>query len=148
MENSRGGGSLPLQTPLYSINAVELVVLQTMAALGDGDNRPSSQLGLDFPEQSKLRLDCPEQRSAGSRWKECSDSGGPVGPASGKWRFRCRAITRSSPGKGGTEKGYEKHGLEGQCREHGGHGSTDHDRTQRRSCDMRKPYPMQTEGNS
>ena len=38
VENSQGSGSLPLQTPLYSLNAVELVLLQTMAALGDGDS--------------------------------------------------------------------------------------------------------------
>ena len=41
----------PLQTPLYSLNTVELVVLQTMAALGDGDSRLLSQLGRDCPEK-------------------------------------------------------------------------------------------------
>ena len=51
VENSQGSGSLPLQTPLYSLNAVGLVVLQTMAALGDGDSRLLSQLGLDCPEK-------------------------------------------------------------------------------------------------
>ena len=55
MENSRGGGSLPLQTLLCSLNTVELVVLQTMAALGDGDGRPLSQLGLDYPEKKLIQ---------------------------------------------------------------------------------------------
>ena len=51
VENSQGSGSLPRQTPLYSLNAVELVVLQTMAALGDGDSRLLTQRGLDCPEK-------------------------------------------------------------------------------------------------
>ena len=51
VENSQGSGSLPLQTPLYSPNAVELVVLQIMAALGDGDSKLLRHLGLDCPEK-------------------------------------------------------------------------------------------------
>ena len=58
--------------------------------------------------------------------------GRPVGPGSRKRRLMCSATTRSSPGKGGTKKGHEAHGLKGQCKERGSHGSTDHDCNQLR----------------
>ena len=69
VENSQGSGSLPLQTPLYSLNAVELVVLQTIAALGDGDSSLLSQLGLDCPEK-KLARKGQDQEGSQDAWPQ------------------------------------------------------------------------------
>ena len=49
-----------------SLNAVKLVVLQTMAALRGGDSRPLGQLGLDCPEK-KLAWKGPGQDREGSQ---------------------------------------------------------------------------------
>lgn len=66
--------------------------------------------------------------------------GRPVGPGSRNRRLMCSATTRSSPGKGGTKKGHEAHGLKGQCKGHGSHGSTDHDCNQLRPCNIRESH--------